>query len=460
MSTTNGIKLFPYQKEGVIAIENFGGRVLLSDSMGMGKTIQVLVALRRNPSWLPALIVCPSSVKYNWEIEAHRLGMQSSICEGEKPPIYNGRDFNTLSPLTIINYDILKHWVKYLKKLKLKSIVLDEGQYLGNPRAQRTRAARELSQRSSQVMVLSGTPLTNRPAELWSLLNILWPDQFESFWSYAQDHCNPKYRPWGWDFSGSSNLPQLHDRLRQLGMIRRRKEDVLKDLPDKIRRIVPCQLSDEKEYKEASTDFLSWLRKNYGHKVGTVSKVEKLARVGYLLRLIAKLKLRSVVDWANRFLEETDEKLILFAVHKKCIDVLERRIHAQSVTVDGSVTGRKRQVAVDQFQNDKKTRVFIGNIKAAGVGITLTAASEVGFVEFWWNPGTHAQAEDRPHRIGQKKTVWANYFVATGTIEHDLCKLLQKRQAVISTVLDGGTMQTDLNLWDELVQVLEQGTKP
>ena len=183
-------------------------------------------------------------------------------------------------------------------------------------------------------------------------------------------------------------------------------------------------------------------------------RAEGLFKIGELLRLTARLKMKAVVNWSNRFLEETDEKLILFARHKKAIAVLQKWVKAKHVTVDGSITGRNRYLAVQQFQNDPSTRLFIGS-KAAIEILTLTAASTVGVVEFFWTPGEHLQLEGRPDRIGQKKTVWINYLIAANTIEENMCKILHKKQKVISAVLDGDSNINDLNLRQELLKVLE-----
>lgn len=458
METTTNMKLFQYQRDTVFAIDGFDGRSLLALEMGLGKTIIVLKWLSLNKEAMPALIVCPASIKHVWQHEAElHFGFQSSICNGRQPPVYNGGDFFTRAPLTIINYDVLSYWAKYLRKLKFKTIVFDECQYLISPKTKRTKSSKLVSTGVPHVLALSGTPLTNRPSELWPVLNILWQDKYPSFWSYAQEYCNPKKLPWGgWDFRGSRNLPQLHSNLLEQGMVRYRKQDVLKDLPEKVRRVIPCELRDYSEYKEASTDFMGWLKKNMGHKVRSAARAESLVRIGYLLRLAAKLKMKSVVEWANRFLEETDEKLILFAIHKKAIKVLQKRINAEAVTIDGSTSIRDRKLAVAQFQNNSKTRLFIGQIQAAGVGLTLTAASEVGFVEMSWRPGDHQQAEDRPHRIGQKRTVFVDYFVADNTIEVQLCKILEQKQKTISSVLDGDSNSDDLNIYHELVKVLSE----
>ena len=455
MNNNGQRELYPFQKQSIIRLENQDGRALLALEMGLGKTIVALTALRRNPEWLPALVICPASVKYHWEHEAkHFANMRSSICEGQQPPKRGRSLMSRSTPLTIINYDIVRFWVPWIRQQKFKTIVLDECHYVASPKAKRTRATRAIAGRLRQVIALSGTPLVNRPSELWTTLNMIWPDEYDNFSEFANRYCQPKWTPWGWNYSGTSHLNELHKRLTTSGMIRYRKEDVLTSLPNKVRTIYPCAISDRTQYEEAKNNFIFWLRRHYAHKVSSAIRAQSLVKMGYLMRLVAKLKLRSATEWINQFLEETDEKLVLFAIHRRCIEALQRRVNAKSVTVDGSVTGRDRFAAVEQFQKNKQTRVFIGNLKAAGIGITLTAASTVAFLELGWRPGDHTQAEDRIHRIGQQKTAWINYLIAGDTIDEELCKRLQEKQKTISKVLDGSADNGGLNLHDDLIQIL------
>lgn len=459
---TGRAKPFQFQKDGVRMMEGFlekNSGTLLADSMGLGKTLQVLWTLVRNrEKMLPALVICPSSVKYNWAYEARRhIGLDSSICEGRRTPEASPLSAQ-VSPLTIINYDILTNWKEYLSQIPFKTIVMDECQNLQNRNTKRTIAAQEMSTSIKNRIALSGTPISNRPSELWPTLNILWPEEYPSFWSYADQFCEPKWTRFGWQHNGSANLDVLNADLLRHGMVRRRKKEVLKDLPDKMRRIVHCQIEDVDEYNEATNDFLNWLKKHAGEKVHSAKKAIHIVKIGYLLRLVAKLKMRSVVDWANDFLENSDEKLVMMGVHRKALDVLQRRVHAKSVRLDGSTSPRGRKLAVDQFQRDSKTRLFIGNIKAAGTGITLTAASTLAFVELYWRPADHTQAEDRIHRISQEQTAWINYMIAGNTIEERLCQLLQKKQLVLSAAIDGGKTPEDLNIYDILIEEL-QGIK-
>ena len=452
----NGFQLLNYQDASVNEIDDFDGRALVALDPGLGKTAISLEWIQRLPEVrMPALVVCPAAVKYHWRWEAaHFFGIQASVCEGQTPPNDYG-EFRIHSNLTIINYDILMYWVQYLKKQKFRTVILDECQMLGDPSTKRTKAAKEVTSRVPFVLPLSATPLTIRPIQLWPVLNMLWKESFPNKSSFAHEFCNPKWTPWGWDFTGASNINELHRRLKVNGLVRYRKKDVLKDLPDKVRRITLIEPRNPDEYKLASSDFMTWLKQNMAHRIQSASKAEELAKVGYLLRLIARLKLKGVVDWANNFLQNSDEKLVLFAIHTQAIEVLKRRIEHKSVVVNGAVVGEKRQLAVDQFQKDPETRCFIGQMQAAGVGINLNAATEVGIVEYPWRPGDLTQAEDRPHRIGQKNTVFVNYFAAAGTIEVDLCELLEERGKVIANVLDGGSQFSDLNLHTELLKKIE-----
>jgi SWI/SNF-related matrix-associated actin-dependent regulator 1 of chromatin subfamily A len=456
-------KAYQYQKEGVWDMEDFlesGGGTLLADDMGLGKTLQTLWLLRRSRpgDMFPALVVTPASVKYVWEHQAiTHVRLHAQVLEGQTPP--SGR-VGFVPKLMVINPDILSHWLPYLLGLGLKTLVLDESQYFTNPRAKRTKAAMALARQVPYRVALSGTPLTNRPAELWPTLNMLRPDKFPSFFSYAHEYCDPRRTPWGWDYKGANNIPKLHALLRRTCMVRRLKQDVLQDLPDKVRRVVPMDLSDRKEYNEASVNFLGWLNKNFDKsRVRRASRAAAVVRIGYLLRLAAKLKARNVVQWTNSFLEEyPDEKLVLFAIHKKMIQVLQRRVQAKSVTVDGSVTGRRRRLAVDTFRRDKGTRVFIGNIRAAGTGVDglQDVCSNMAFAELWWRPGDHIQAEDRIHRIGQEGAAWINYLVAGGTIEETLCKIIQTKQEVIHATLDGQDFTGDLDVFDQLIEAVQE----
>ena len=458
------VKAHQYQKDGVRMMEAFltsGGGTLLADDMGLGKTLQTLWLLKRNEQMLPALVVCPVNVKYTWEHWAQEtLHTHAQVFEGRTPPI--GR-IGIVPKIMIINPDILISWLNYFRKISIRTLILDECQYYIDPSSQRTKAAITLARQTPYRMALSGTPLTNRPAELWPTLHMLQPDTWPSFFTFGQEYCNPKKEFGRWTYKGAKNLPKLHGILKETCMVRRLMEDVRHELPKKVRQIIPMGLANRNEYDEARDDFLGWLKKTYDK--ATTSRAARAAavtRVGYLLRLAAKLKARAVVDWANAFLtERPDEKLILIATHHKMIDVLQRRVHAKHVTIDGSVSGRRRALAVSQFSKDKDTRLLIGNIKAVGTGTDglQNSCHNLAFTELWWVPGTHTQTEGRIYRIGQHKVSWVWYLVAFGTIEEALCQIIQDKQKIIHATLDGEDYQSDMDVWDQLLEALEKESK-
>lgn len=441
---------YPYQVKGARGIHRFGGRALLADEQGLGKTFQLLMYAHRHPEVYPVVVVCPAGLKYNWEAEAsHHFGLRARVLEGLKPQ----RPGLTTAPLTVVGYNQLGPWMPYLHSLRPQLVALDECQALKSLFTQRTKRARELCRTSPRVVGLSGTPLTSRPSEMFPILNMIRPDLFPSWRRYADRYCAPRARPWGMDYGGSSRLSELHEILLQNMMIRRLKADVLKDLPPKRRLVVPLPVSDPGEYRRAHKDFLGWLAARKPEKLFKASKAARLTQVGYLKRLTAKLKMDGVLDWVDGFLAGTTDKLILFAVHTEVLDALQGRYRELCVRVDGDTPLKARHQAKEAFQNGKP-RLFLGNIEAAGKGLTLTAASTVAFVELGWTPGEHVQAEDRPHRIGQTRTVDVVYLVARGTVEERVARLLQEKKGVCDAVLDGGESGDELALFDQFCREL------
>ncbi len=449
-------KLYKFQKTAVRKIQHFRGRALLASEMGLGKTLTALKWLQQNPKLRPAIVICPASLKWVWEAEASlHLGMRSNILNGQKPPKIRKR-FISKHSLIIINYEILQYWLEYLKVLKPKVLILDEVHRIKNLRAQCTKAVIKLNKGIPHIIGIGGTPLTNRPSELWPIIHLIRPDQFNSLWAYRWRYCKPTHTPWGWQYKGANNLKELHRKLNTLMMIRRLKKDVLSELPDKTRQVIPMEIELD-EYQEALNNFIRWLAKKSASKVEKAKRAERLVQMGYLKRLAASLKMDNVLNWIDDFLEESNSKLVLYCVHRKIIKQIHSKYRHISVVVDGSITGKKRKIAVKTFQNNKSIRLFIGNIKAAGVGITLTAANSLAFVEMEWVPALHTQAEDRIHRIGQKKAAMIYYLIARKTIEENLCELIQKKQKILSATLDGKEGANELNIFDLLLERLTKG---
>ncbi len=440
--------LFPFQETGVGFIEYKNGRVLVGDEMGLGKTIQALAWLQSHPKKRPVIIVCPASLKLNWarEIKEGMVGREAIVLQGSKPsatlPIF-GND------ILIINYDILDAWCLALKKLNPQVIIADEAHYFKSNSAKRTKAMKKLAKGVPHFIALTGTPIMNRPIEIYNAVTIIEPTLFPNFFQFAKRYCGAVHNGFGWDFGGATNTKELNEKLQTV-MVRRLKKDVLKDLPDKLRSFIPFELDNQKEYDKAENNFIAYVKMAKGEEAAHIaSNAETLAQIEALKQLAVQGKMKDSIEWIKNFLD-TDGKLVVFAVHKVVINALMEVFGDVAVKIDGSVSMKNRDNVVQRFQNDDKVRLFVGNIKAAGVGLTLTAASNVAFLELPWTPGELVQAEDRCHRIGQEDSVTIYYLLTQGTIEEEIAMLLDSKRKVLDVVLDGQDTADD-SLLSELM---------
>lgn len=427
---------FRFQVRGVRFLERREGRAIIGDDMGLGKTYQTIAYLKLNPNIRPAVIVCPATLKYNWQLELSKhADLASDVAEGRKPSTLKEK-------IWVLNYDILEAWLPWLLKKHVKFIAIDECQKVSNLKAKRTIATRTLARQCRQVVGLSGTPISNGPVEFFPILNMVSPQEFPSFTEYAFRYCNPRQGFRGhWDFRGASNLEELHDRVKPF-MIRRMKADVLKDLPPKTRTVIPVKIPMG-EYTRARDAFVEWLVEAKGPEAVKRAKgAETLVRIGQLRQLAARGKLPVVVQWLKDWRSDLfGRKLVVFGIHKAVIKELHESFPT-ALLVTGSTSLRDRAESVRRFQNDPRCDLLFGNIKAAGVGLTLTAAAATAHIELSWVPNDHDQAEDRVLRIGQTAShVDAFYFVAKNTIEEDLMELLNVKRNVIGQVLDGTDTQ-------------------
>jgi SWI/SNF-related matrix-associated actin-dependent regulator 1 of chromatin subfamily A len=441
--------LKPFQLTGARRIYELQGRALLADAPGLGKTLQALYWVTKIPRRRPVIIVTPASMKYVWQLEASdHFNLRTEVLEGKD----SGRTILSRDDIYIINYDILSSWLRELTRLQPACVILDEIHYCKSLRAKRTKAVLELTRDVPSVIGLSGTPLVNRPIELWPALHMIRPDLFPSVRHYAWRYCSPRWTPWGWKYDGAKDLHILNRLLKKSCMIRRLKKDVLSELPDKTRQVIPFRLPDRREYDQAEQDFLTWLRSISPARALRAAKSAALTRVGYLLRLVARLKLERSKEWISDYLESSPEKLIAFTRHTFVIDNLYQEFGPQlSVILDGRVTGRWREEVRRAFQTNKRIRLLLGNLQAAGTGITLTAAWRIVFLDLPWTPGDLLQGEDRVHRIGQKHPVQIHYLVAIDTIEEKLMAILKRKASILDAVLDGKAQSHDLDVFDELL---------
>ncbi len=434
VSGVKGLKgeLYPFQYKGVAFIETNRGRALIADEMGLGKTIQALAWLQMHRDKSPVVIIVPASLKLNWKREAEKWlpfpGVE--ILSGTQP-------WKLTGDMIIINYDIVHAWIDDLKRIKPQVLIMDEVHYIKSNKAHRTKAVKQLGKGIPHIIGLSGTPIINRPVEAFNAIQLINPDLFPNYWEFTHKYCNAHHNGFGWNFSGASNTDELHKRLIETIMIRRLKKDVLPDLPDKIYSFIPIELENEKEYLNAENDFVKYIKDTKGKDAAKrISNAEALVSIEGLKQLAVKGKLKEVTEWIEDFLE-VDGKLVVFATHKFVIDALMNQFAKVAVKIDGSVSQIERQNAVDSFQNNERIRLFVGNIQAAGVGITLTASSSVAFIELGWSSSIHEQAEDRCHRIGQKDSVNIYYLLAKGTIEEKIMKLISNKAKILNQVLDG-----------------------
>lgn len=446
------LELLGYQRAGVgFALQK--GRVLIADEPGLGKTAQALAFLQARKDLRPALVVCPASLKLNWRAEAGRF---LEDCPENEVAVLNGTvPQEVRAPISIINYDILYAWVPVMQG-QVRAVILDESHAIKSRDSRRTKAVLEVARHAEAVICLTGTPLLNRPADLFTQLNLLAPQEFGSFFEYGRRYCAGRkkqifVRGGGkksvWDFSGASHLDELNERLRSTVMVRRLKKDVLKELPPKRVAEIPVELASPGEYLQAESEFRDWLREKVEQgiydeeRLDSALRAEAMVKVEYLKQCAARLKLASAVEWIRGFLD-SGQKLVVFAHHREIVEALAKEFGRVAVVLTGGGSQDVKDAAVRRFQGDPGCRLFIGSIQAAGVGLTLTAASDVTFVEYPWRPADFDQAVDRCHRIGQANSVTAWCLVASvpevETVDERVLKVLAAKRAVADSALDGG----------------------
>jgi SWI/SNF-related matrix-associated actin-dependent regulator 1 of chromatin subfamily A len=274
-------------------------------------------------------------------------------------------------------------------------------------------------------------------------------------------YCGAKHNGFGWDFNGATNMEELHKILTESCLIRRLKKDVLKELPPKIRSVVPLEIDNRDEYDAIENATKDIVQKSLDKIEGTqIANAEALAKIEYLKQAAVRGKMKAAVAWIRNWLD-SGEKLVVFCHHKTTVDALMKEFGECAVKIDGSVPtapSTKRQEAVDTFQNETWCRLFVGTM-AAKEGITLTAASNTCFLEMWWTSGDHVQAEDRVHRIGQEAdSVGAYYLIGERTIEETIAKLIDKKAKVLAAVLDGKSVENE-NLLTALLREYKKTVK-
>ncbi len=434
-------KLRKFQQEGLNFLESRNGNALLADEMGLGKTIQALAYLAYHPELRPAIVITPASVKYNWSREVEECMSEDVTVVSGSPK--KGATYY-LHGIVVINYDILDKWKKVLKKPKV--VIFDECHYIKNSKSGRTVASKFIAKKSAHKILLSGTPIINRPIEFYEALKIIDKKLFPSYWEFSQRFCSIKFNGFGWDRGGEANMNKFHKILTSTVMLRRLKKDVLKELPEKVRSVIPVEITNKTEYLKAQKDIKHWLLDN-GMSVDNTQATNKIEK---LKQISLKGKMKQCFQWIDDFLF-TGEKLVVFCIHHKTVDMLKEKYKKQCVVIDGRTAVKKRVPLIKKFATKDKIRLIVANLEAGGTGLDgmQGLCSNTVHIELDWVP--HDQAEDRVHRMGQKDSVTAWYLIANNTIENDIIKLQDRKRKVMSQILDGKKVK-DFELLGELLK--------
>ena len=466
-----GKKLYQHQEEGVKFLLSRNG-CILGDGMGMGKTTQSIVAALESGAER-ILIVAPSSTKINWEREINVFCDDTAIIDGKK---FNSAKF------TIINFDILKNFhtltdgkkkkegepekvlIRDLANQKFDLAIIDEAHYLKNHESIRGKIMVDLSvnYNINRVWLLTGTPVANRPMDFFNLLKIIKSPIAENWKHFAVRYCDGRQfirtlkngqRKQIWLTDGASNLEELAAKTKNI-ILRRLKTDTL-DMPDKV--VTPMyhklDLNGWKMYDLLWDEYMA-KRKAEGKK--SIESQKDLVELILLRKFIAMQAIPSTIEMVENAIE-MGRKVIVFTSFTEELEVLADHFGKVAVKHNGPMTTKAKQKSVDDFQNNPKVKVFVGNIKSAGVGITLTEATVVIFNSFDWVTGNNEQAEDRSYRIGQKNDVNVYYQLFMGTISVRMWETLKNKKDIIDTIMGDNKLSDEeitINLMDEIMNEL------
>lgn len=456
---------YQYQLEGVTYALNHK-RCIFGDQPGLGKTLQAICAVVKAHKEaqlygesFPALVICPASLKINWQREFKKFAGLDSIILDDR----NKHDWHRFIELTkgdgepicsvfITNYESLKKFfvkeikqssrftlasIKFNERIQLfKSVIIDESHKCKSTKTQQSKFVEGICRGKRWIFALTGTPVVNNNTDLIQQLKILGRlDDFGGYKSFVGQFCDgPKQ---------SSNLRRLNYQLWMTCFFRREKQKVLTQLPDKMRQYITCDITNREEYNAAEKDIIKYMRqyKNADDdKIARTMRGEVMVRLGQLKAISARGKIKAVSDFIHDVIDG-GEKLIMFAYLKEVVDALKKEF-PDAVTVTGSDNVTQKQTAVDRFQNDPDCKLIILNYKSGGTGLTLTASSRVGFIEFPWTYSDCEQAEDRAHRNGQKNAVNCYYFLGDKTIDNYMYKVIQTKKNIANEVT-GTTTQIE-----------------
>lgn len=481
--------LRPFQKAGVKYL-TANKKVILGDDMGLGKTIQSLATVHHVNSY-PCLTVCPDTLKYNWHRE-----WNSWVDKNVKILHSNSDPKEILTDdvdVVVCNFSTQRKFEKELIAFKFKSFILDESHSFKNEKALRTISINNIINCSNAeyVLELTGTVVTNRPYELISQLKIInrLESDFGGFWNFVNRYCDPQNNGYGYSFKGATNIPELHEKLRKTCYIRREAQEVLDELPERESTVITLDITNRAQYSKAERNLISHIQelnttdeelkiylkeinpkitaKNVdehfasldrdqvkgsylAYKQDKAEKAEHLVTINELRKISAQGKYKQIIEWTENFLE-SGRKLILFGIHKDLIKKVAAHFDCNYIT--GDVPTMQRQEIVDDFQENPDTKLLVMNINTGGLGLTLTAASDLAFMEFEWTPGQMDQAAARIYRMGQKNHCNMYYLVGLDTIDLDFIDLVDAKREVTDGINKGKEVQ-DFDMIGVLLQKL------
>jgi SWI/SNF-related matrix-associated actin-dependent regulator 1 of chromatin subfamily A len=449
--------LYVFQREDVDKImEEFIGRALLALQVGLGKSIEALYCLKHLPGARPGIIVCPASLKLNWQREALRFGFKAKVLEGRRPRI----DWFQVPKLLIINYEILECWVPVLRNLKPRMVIIDEAQRIKDLHSKTSILTTQLAAKVPYCLLLTGTPIVNRHWDLYPILHILDPEEFDSPFDFGMSFCSADNSGGKLVFKDSVNRKELHEILCESYLIRRLKEDVLPDLPPLTKTIIPLDIK-RKEYEHAERDLIGWLATVDLAAADRAKRAAAFVKFNYLKRIAVKHKMPLVFEWIDNWLDESevDAKLIIGAWHRKTwphtIEALEKRYGKALVSVHGGI--KDKDAVVQEFQNNPKVRIAALQLRSGGVGLNLQGKDRTMLlVEYPWTKADVEQFMGRAHRIGTQNPVNVYFLIAAGTIEEHIVSIIDSKDRIENTTIDGGRSRYRLNLLDELVKIYSQ----
>lgn len=461
----HGLKVqpYPYQLQGIargLQLKRF----INGDDMGLGKSLESIATINKADAF-PCLVICPNVVKINWQREWHKFTDKKAMVLTDS--VRDSWPFfwqTGMNQVFIVNYESLrKYFVRRITKaekwtlkdvefhntIKLfKSVIIDESHKVKSTATQQTKFCKGIASGKEYIILLTGTPVVNKPKDLVAQLGIMDRMIDMGGWKgFMLRYCSGPNQ--------ASNLKELNYRLWKHCFFRREKSKVLTQLPDKVRQIVSCEITNRKEYMDAERDLIDYLKRYKeadDEKIQKSLKGEVMVRIGILKDITARGKLKEVIDFVKDF-RENGKKIILFCNLHEIVDRLMIAFPS-AVCVTGRQNMQEKQAYVDAFQKNPKTDVIICSIKAASAGITLTAASDVAFIELPWTYADCDQAESRAHRIGQKDSVNCYYLLGRRTIDQKLYRIIEEKKHISNAVL-GAEDNIQTNIVDMMANLFD-----